>query len=321
VCHSCRVSRLRLVSLLALVAALLSPASALARFGGGVGHFGGGGGGGFGGRGFGGRGFGGRGIGFPHVFFFGGGGGGGGFFSFILTLIVLFVLFRVGLALYRSYRARQEGGSEGPGGFGGSQLMGGRSPTSYTGADWQVASLTGRRELRRAQEARRQAELAEADDDYWDPDQLEARTRDCFLAVQEAWRQRDATGARPYVSDALYARIGLQLDGMVRQGRFDRVEDLRLEGAQLVRIHNVTNDAEDRFVVHLRGVARDWVEDARGMLVDGSEELEPFTEFWSFARDSRYGWVVDEVQQESEGAYHLKTPDVNRDEGPAVYER
>jgi len=315
----------------AACALLWLPATAQARFGGGTGHFGGGsrGGGGYGGGGYGG----GRGgFGFPHFFFFGG--GGGGFFGFLLTLLVLYLLFRVGMALYRSYQQSQGGGPRSPRSIfsgGGAPDTGGirdgyapapgYSPGAGTGAAWKVASLGSRGELKRAQEARQQAELATADDEYWDPDAIEARVQECFLAVQDSWRLRNAGWARPYVSDALFDRIEMQLQGMTRQGRIDRLEDVALEQAQIVRIHNVTDDAEDRFVVHLKGWARDWIEDNEGRLVDGSQERQPFTEFWTFARHAEFGWVVDEVQQEEEGKYHLRTANVNRDDGPAVFER
>ncbi|HEX2015511.1 MAG TPA: Tim44-like domain-containing protein [Solirubrobacteraceae bacterium] len=325
-------SRGRTLLSLVAFAALALPASAAARFGGGTGHFGGRG-GGFGGHGggFGGR-AGGGGFGFPHFFFFGG--GGGGLLGLLLTLFVLYVLFQVGRALYRAYRDSQSAGGPGPlaggspapgppgasGGIPGGYAAG-PSAGGYSAPNWKVSSLEGRHELKRAQEARRQAELATADDEYWDPEALNERVRECFLSVQDAWRQRNAGWARPFVSDALFDRIEMQLKGMERQGRFDRLEDVALERAQVVRIHNVTNDSEDRFVVHLKGWARDWIEDAQGQLIDGSTDLQPFTEFWTFGRHPEFGWVVDEVQQEEEGKYHLKTADVNRDDGPAVYER
>jgi predicted lipid-binding transport protein (Tim44 family) len=123
------------------------------------------------------------------------------------------------------------------------------------------------------------------------------------------------------MSDALFTRQQSQLEGLRRQGRVNRVADITLDTVHLVNVYNVTDDQEDRFVVHLKGQARDWMEDQAGNMVSGSQELQGFTEYWTFARHPQFGWVVDEIQQEGEGGYHLTEEDVSEDEGPATYER
>lgn len=301
-------------ALLAVSAFLLVvPTAAFARFGGGTGRFGGGGGGGGfrGGGGGGGGGFGGG--GYPGGRDFGGGGlsfFGGGFLSLLILAFVLLVVFLLARSALRGYRSPRASG--GPG-----------VPSAYEheAQSWGTPSPETRRELRRAKETRRQAALADADDGYWDPGVLEARTRECFAAVQQAWRERQPEAAKPYVSDELLRRIELQLRGMEQQERWNKLEDVRVEAIHLVRVYNVTDDSQDRFVVHLRGAARDWLEDGAGGLVGGSSELQSFTEYWTFARHPERGWVVDEVQQEAEGDYHLAAANVNEDEGPAIYER
>ena len=46
-----------------------------------------------------------------------------------------------------------------------------------------------------------------------------------------------------------------------------------------------------------------------------------FEQYWTFTRHSQHGWVLDEIQQGSEAAYHLTAELVDEDEGPRVYER
>jgi predicted lipid-binding transport protein (Tim44 family) len=162
----------------------------------------------------------------------------------------------------------------------------------------------------------RAAAAADAGDGYWNAAALKQRVRECFFPVQLSWENRDVEASRPFVSDALYARHRLQLDGLEKQGRVNRITDLTLGEVSLVNIHNVTDDAEDRFVVRIECSACDWMEDIdSGDLINGSREMSRFEQYWSFARHPEYGWVLDEIQQATEGRYHEQRPVVNEDTG------
>lgn len=224
----------------------------------------------------------------------------------------------------------------GGGGGGGSSSSGGSGDGELTGIWWLdllivaasfvvfggLSALGTWRALRkrraRVAESERQALLADAGDGYWHPHHLRERVRETFFPVQLSWERRDVAASRPFVSDALYERHRLQLEGYEAQHRVNRIEDLRLGAVELVRIHNVTDDGEDRFVARIECTARDWMEDTRtGEVVNGEREsVSSFVQFWSFARHPEYGWVLDEIQQGTEGGYHLETPLVNADHGP-----
>jgi hypothetical protein len=173
---------------------------------------------------------------------------------------------------------------------------------------------------RRAASAEAAALVADSGDGYWHPHALRSRVAEAFFPIQLSWAERDIAGSRPYVSDALYERHRLQLEGLESQGRVNRIEDLRLTGIEIVRVHNVTDDAEDRFVARIECSARDWMEDAgTGRVVNGNPRTPTlFEQYWSFSRHPRHGWVLDEIQQGSEGRYHLGAPVVNADEGPVA---
>ena len=120
-----------------------------------------------------------------------------------------------------------------------------------------------------------------------------------------SWENRNVEESRPYCSDALYERHALQLEGFEKQGRVNRIKDLWLGNIELVRMHNVTDDGEDRFVARFKCSARDWMEDTQtGALINGSKEVSQFEQYWSFSRHPQYGWVLDEIQQATEGKYH-----------------
>jgi predicted lipid-binding transport protein (Tim44 family) len=163
------------------------------------------------------------------------------------------------------------------------------------------------------------AYAAHADDGYWDPAFLKQRVREAFFPIQNSWEKRSVEESRPFCSDSLYERHKLQLDGFEKQNRVNRIQDLNLQSVELVRIHNVTDDGEDRFVARIKCAARDWMEDTKtGQMINGSKSVSQFEQFWSFARHPQYGWVLDEIQQGTEAQYHLGKI-VNDDQGEPTY--
>jgi hypothetical protein len=235
-----------------------------------------------------------------------GGSGGGGALAGVIVLVMFggfFVLVVAGVVLFARHAQTVGAGAPGAGG-------------AYAGR--LVGNPFARR--RRAQEIETAARTA--DDGYWDPDELKQRVHECFYPIQWSWEKRDVESSRPYVSDELYERHKMQLDGLEKQHRRNRIADLALHEIELVRMHNVTNDSEDSFVAYVGCSARDWVEDVRtGAIVNGNA-VSPtyFQQYWSFSRDPEHGWVLDEIQQASEAEYHETAPIVDDDTGPPAGE-
>jgi len=267
---------------LLMVALCALPASAWALAGGATGGGGGGGGGGS---------FGGGSSSGSH--FGGGGGSGGGSFPAWGVILILAVVV-------------------------GPWLIIAMVPAWRTGAKQRAGKLL----RRRSQQAEQAAGAANLDDGYWDPAELKQRVRDAFFPVQLSWEHRDVSESRPFVSTALYERHRLQLEGLEKQNRVNRIADLELHDVQIVRVYNVTDDNEDRFVAYVRCSARDWVEDTgTGAMVNGNKQsATEFEQYWSFSRDAQQGWVLDEIQQGEEASYHLTSDLVNQDEGPRIDE-
>jgi hypothetical protein len=179
--------------------------------------------------------------------------------------------------------------------------------------------LSGRKWEKRLRTVEDQLNKAHDSDRYWAPNLLRARVRECFFPVQSSWEERDVTASRPFVSDALYERHTLQLEGLEQQGRVNHIQDLQIQDLALVGFHNVEDDGEDHFVARIRCTARDWMEDVDTReLINGSQELSEFVQFWTFARHPEYGWVLDEIQQETEGEYHLSAAVVDEDHPAAL---
>jgi hypothetical protein len=230
----------------------------------------------------------------------GGGGGGGG---------------------YHSYG----GGSGGSGGVAGLIVFG--IILAVFAAAWAVPAwrsfvkrMWREKVRRRGKKVADAATVANVEDGYWDPNDLAKRVRVCFPPIQKSWEDRRIEDSRPYVSDALYERHHMQLEGLEKQGRVNRISNPQLHDVEIVRIYNVADDGEDRFVAYIGCSARDWVEDIKtGEVVNGNKQTRSqFEQYWSFSRHPEYGWVLDEIQQRSEGDYHLEADLVNEDtEAPA----
>jgi len=268
------------VGLVALMVLAAVPGDAWALAGGATGSGGGGGGGG-----------GGTSYGGSH-------GGGSGKFSWqALVIGAGAAIFFVWLLPWLLRRRR---GAKGGGGFQGTP---------------------GRRRKagKRAQQTREVARSANADDGYWDPADLEKRVREAFYPIQSSWSKRDVSPSRAYVSDELYKRHELQLEGLEKQHRVNRIADLVLDDVDIVHVVNVTDDTKDRFVAFIQCRARDWMEDAEtGKVVNGNPNAQTtFQQYWSFSRDPHRGWVLDEIQQGEEGDYHMRTRDIDTDDGPS----
>jgi hypothetical protein len=243
----------------------------------------GGGGGGFSGGGGGGSGG-----------YYGGSGGGSGSWSggdFLIFLIIMAVVF-------------------------GFPLISGLF--NKTRRDWYKNRI-----IKRQREVDAAAGAAQLDDGYWDPAELRKRVHESFFPIQMSWEHRDVSASRPFVSDALYERHRLQLEGYEKQNRVNRIADLKLGSVYLVRLYNVTDDGQDRFVAYIECSARDWMEDTKtGAMINGNKDsATDFKQYWSFVRHPQYGWVLDEIQQGEEAEYHLTAPIVNEDEGPRIYEQ
>jgi hypothetical protein len=231
-----------------------------------------------------------------------GGTGGGGWVAGLIVLVMFGGFFAGAVALFvvvlkKAQRAQAAGGG-GP----------------YAGR--LIGNPFARRQ--RAQQVESVARHADAGDGYWDPEELKQRVHECFYPIQWSWEKREVESSRPFVSDALYERHKLQLDGLERQFRRNRIADLALHEVELVRLHNVAEDSEDRFVAYVGCSARDWVEDVRsGAVVNGNAATPTyFQQYWSFSRDAERGWVLDEIQQASEAQYHESAPLVDDDDGP-----
>ncbi len=264
-----------IVFLLSAAASLVTAQAALALAGGGSSGFsGGGGGGGFsgGGGGFSGGGYSGGGSGNGHV--------GGGWVAIVVVVLLVWLL----MTAIRVYRRA-------------------------TGQTVQRMSMPLFR--KRVAERERKVELASAeaaeDDAAFASDRVHADAAKLFKDIQAAWSQDDRAKLQTLVGPDLMREWTRRLDNFKSKGWNNKVDIIQGPQIEYVGLHNVADDSDDRVVVVVEALVRDYVVDRFGRHIrrtDTAGERLTAREFWTLAkRDGR--WILESIEQPKEGTHEL----------------
>jgi len=113
------------------------------------------------------------------------------------------------------------------------------------------------------------------------------RTSALFLQVQEAWFRRDLSSVRPYLSDATYRRLEVQLRLNELAGVRDALAEVGLKDVELISLNQ--SEWFDSVQLRIRAHARDTdvparTSDDEARALAARAALEPFTEVWTFVR-------------------------------------
>lgn len=252
-----RPSRYLTILSLLLLVVLLTPSASHARAGGGHGYSGGGGGGGFGGGGGGG-------------FHFGGGGyrssgrGGGTATSSDLLFWAILILIVIIAVVIQSRNQLQNGRQ--------TSVIRRARPLQDAAADAAASAAISRT------------------DPAFDKDHFLRRVRVAFAKIQAAWSAQDLTTVRPFLSDGVHERFGLQFLEQQALGFRNQVGDVRIHAMTLA--HADSEGPFDALSVRITAQARDFdVSLSDGSKLPGTDRDEPFVEIWSFLR--RRGATTD----------------------------
>ncbi len=131
------------------------------------------------------------------------------------------------------------------------------------------------------------------------------KSKQLFLDLQSAWFRRDLTRVRPFLSDATYQRLNVQLRLLDAQQIRDAIAEVQVLDLQLVGLDQ--NPFYDTVHVRIRASMRDT--DVPSTFSDDDAEaaarrsmVEAFTEVWSFVRKP------GAVTKLGEDAYQGKCP-------------
>ena len=238
-------------------AALLMPALALARAGGGQ-HYGGGGGGG---GGFGGSGGDGLWALWPLLFL----GHGSGFGGLIAFLIVLYV--------YRQLRSRAAGSD--------TDVLDAGAPPAPGALAGQTADIPARHYNQDL--AADGIAAIKAKDPNFDERAFLDRAQTSFFKIQQAWAARNQDVARECMSDALYERHKMQTDQLIANHQVDVLENVVIGNAHVISA--TAGNAFDSIIVAFTASMTDYtIDEQTRKVVDGNQFRQTFTEFWTFIR-------------------------------------
>lgn len=112
---------------------------------------------------------------------------------------------------------------------------------------------------------------------------LEARIREAFLSLQQAWMDQDEARLRAGESDLLFQTHRFWLARYREKGWRNRLADLAVEKVELVRVEL---DAHyETVTARIRARAKDSTVDAQGQVVLGDPHADRiFTEYWTLFR-------------------------------------
>ncbi len=127
-----------------------------------------------------------------------------------------------------------------------------------------------------------------------------------FVAIQRAWSVNDVATLRRLVGPELMVEWEARLADFARKGWRNVVELLDGPDVRYVGLTNRAGDAEDRAVVKVTARLRDVVVDGYGDVIPSDEgAVSRISEFWTLGKQAG-DWVVVSIEQQREGAHHMK---------------
>jgi predicted lipid-binding transport protein (Tim44 family) len=125
---------------------------------------------------------------------------------------------------------------------------------------------------------------------------LDARRN--FTRFQEAWVARDLNPIREMVDRDIFEKCQGDLDGLRREGRINRLDDIRIRALGLVEAWQ--EEGFDFVTVRVEASLLDYVVAETSGEVVGGSRTEPvaFTETWTWARKSgKNPWFLSAIEQ------------------------
>jgi predicted lipid-binding transport protein (Tim44 family) len=108
------------------------------------------------------------------------------------------------------------------------------------------------------------------------------KAQTAFFEIQRAWSRNDLEPVRKFMSEAQFNRMNMQLSEYKDKGWTNKVEDLVIGGIKIadVGIEGVYDFVKTRIHASLS----DKTLDKNGKIVEGSNEIHPMAEYWTFIR-------------------------------------
>jgi predicted lipid-binding transport protein (Tim44 family) len=122
-----------------------------------------------------------------------------------------------------------------------------------------------------------------ASDPQFDEEAFRGRVQQAFMALQQAWQERDLSASRPFMSPGLYLGWSSQVQQLIDLHKKNVLEGLRMDGIDVVKV--VHGTALDDVTVKVTATCADYeVDEQTGKMIFGSRSRSQFSEYWTFQR-------------------------------------
>jgi predicted lipid-binding transport protein (Tim44 family) len=103
-----------------------------------------------------------------------------------------------------------------------------------------------------------------------------------FFEIQRAWARGDMESVRNRMSESQFTRMNFQLEELKEKNWKCHMEDLVIGGVKVAEAGS--EGGYDFIKVRINASARDYTTDPKDKIVEGSKDIQPFSEYWTFIR-------------------------------------
>lgn len=140
------------------------------------------------------------------------------------------------------------------------------------------------------------------------PEALKRLAEATFVTLERCWSERSYEPMRPLLMPDLFREHTLELAGMTRQHEVNLIDDLKVDGIDLVNVRYTFKEEQREFTALITATARDYyVDDRTHKYLRGDRAAAQFQEFWTFQFHGK-AWLLREIEQTRESDA-LKTDD------------
>lgn len=149
--------------------------------------------------------------------------------------------------------------------------------------------------LKQSAEVKQRLKRAVANDPMWDEAQLVDFAKQTFMRYQYDWSRQDTESMKQYMTEGYHYHASLFIYTLQLMQRTNTMEDIVIDEAVVMQVHDDQNDANDRVAIGITARAKDTLINTAAnaaIFTDNSS----FTEYWTFAR-SGSTWLLADIGQ------------------------
>ena len=149
--------------------------------------------------------------------------------------------------------------------------------------------------LKQSTEVKQRLKRAAANDPMWDEAQLVDFAKQTFMRYQYDWSRQDTESMKQYMTEGYHYHASLFIYTLQLMQRTNTMEDIVIDEAVVMQVHDDQNDANDRVTIGITARAKDTLINTAAnaaIFTDNSS----FTEYWTFAR-SGSTWLLADIGQ------------------------